>query len=68
MHERNRFLMRTGSNWLVWGGGGLTGLAIAFSLYQQALSWSWTAAGAAGVLMATAGIVLIRYIPYGPSD
>lgn len=68
MRERTRFLIRTWSNWLARGGGGLTGLAIAFSLYQQALSWHWVAVGAVGILMAAAGVVLIRYIPYGPSD
>jgi hypothetical protein len=60
-------LVRNLSNLLARGGGAVVGLSMVFLAMSDPINWNWLRGIGLGTGAALLGVVLIRYIPYGPA-
>lgn len=67
MTRTTQHLIRNLSNLLVRGGGGGGGLSAVFLATSDSVDWIWLGGIGLGASAALIGIVLLRYIPYGPA-
>lgn len=66
MTPRTQNLLRNTSNLLARGGGAVSGLSIVFLALSDPINWIWLRGIGLGAGAALLGVVVIRYIPYGP--
>ncbi len=67
MTPATQHLIRDLSNVLARGGGTVAGVSIVFLATSDPINWNWLRGIGLGTGAALLGVVLIRYIPYGPA-
>lgn len=67
MTPATQHLIRNLSNLLGRGGGAVVGLSIVFLAMSDPINWNWLRGIGLGIGASLLGVVLIRYIPYGPA-